>query len=68
MDMTQIKVQMFEPSNIRGASIVYAAPEALFRFRNRTNESYDALWKASDTYSFAICIWQMLTRQSPWKS
>ena len=66
VDKESLKVQAFELADLRGASITYAGPEVIFRFRNRLNESSGKIWMAADTYAFAICILQMLVRRPPW--
>ena len=61
-------VEGFEVADLRGASISYAAPEAIVRFRKRLNETDPAIWKSGDTFSLAVSILQAIQRKMPWKS
>ena len=67
IDADQIKVTAFNVSEIRGASMSYAGPEAIIRFRQRALEKNTVIWKAGDVYSLSICLLQMLMRRPPWR-
>ena len=62
-----MKVNAFRRSYLRGASVAYCAPEALIRLRNRIDEDDPRIWKATDIYSLALTLCEMLIRtDSPW--
>jgi tRNA A-37 threonylcarbamoyl transferase component Bud32 len=59
-----IATRSFHIINIRGLSIQYAAPEALFNFRSKKYNKVD--FKMYDIYSFGCVIFEVLTRKAPW--
>ncbi|KAI3662256.1 hypothetical protein MP638_001453 [Amoeboaphelidium occidentale] len=59
-----IATRSFNIINIRGLSIQYAAPEALFNFRSKKYNKVD--FKMYDIYSFGCVIFEVLTRKGPW--
>ena len=66
-----MKVAAFEVSNIRGASLIYAAPEVLSRLAltrlNMWQAEPDAIiWKAGDIYALAFTLLHMLKKKPPW--
>ena len=67
VDMSAMKVQAFNVADLRGASIAYASPESLIRFRKRLPETDGKVWMAADIFSLAISALQMMTRIAPWK-
>ena len=60
-------VMAFERANLRGLSIRYAAPEVLFKFRQRIPERSARVIMAADVFSFAGVLFCMVSRQEPWK-
>ena len=67
LDDVNLQVKAFEVSNLRGVSIVYAAPDVFFRFRSRTPTTDPRLWKAGDTYALAILLLELMSRVDAWK-
>ena len=59
-----VMVSSFIPSDIRGASMFYASPQVLERFKNLLPPS--DLWKADDVYAIGIIICEMLVRRRVW--
>jgi len=51
--------------NLQGLSPRYTAPEVFLRLKSRTQASSEEE-KKGDVYSFAIVVWEMLTRKKPW--
>jgi serine/threonine protein kinase len=60
-----LQVSAFQPSTIQGVSKKYAAPELYSR--KRSFMIIPEVEKARDTYAYALTIYEMLTRQRPWK-
>ena len=67
ISVAAIQVHAFEISTLNGASVPYAAPDALFRFRQKKLEKDEAIWKGSDLYSLSMTLYEMLNRATPWK-
>ena len=65
LDAESLKVAAFETVVIRGASLIYAAPEVLKRFRNASNADSETC-KKGDIYALAITTLEMLTRGKVW--
>ena len=62
-----LHVQAFMLVDMNGASICYSAPEVLYRFKHKKNVNNDPrLIFASDTFSIAISILEMLKRGNVW--
>ena len=63
-----LQVNGFQVSDMRGASVCYAAPEVLFRLRNRNvSVPMDEMSvKGADGFSIAMVILEMLVRRPPW--
>ena len=61
-----LAVQAFKVSDLRGASVSYAAPDVFFRFRSARDERNPNIWKAADVYALSITLLEMLKRKSPW--
>ena len=59
-------VQAFVVSDLRGASVPYAAPDVLFRFRSRREELDTQVWQAGDIYALSMTLLELLSRKSPW--
>ena len=59
-------VKAFEVSDLKGASLAYAAPDVLFMLRSRVNPRNPNVWYAADTYSLAMTCLEMLNRKTPW--
>ena len=62
----KLRVAAFQLSTLRGASIAYASPDAITRFRQRVNESNPRVWMAGDVYSLSMSLMEMLKRDNPW--
>ena len=56
----------FQLSDLRGASIAYAAPESITRFRQRLAEPNSDIWKGGDAYAISMCVLHVVNRHSPW--
>ena len=67
VDKTAMKVQAFNVADLRGASLAYASPESLIRFRKRLAETNGEVWTAADTYALAMSALQMMIRATPWR-
>ena len=67
VDKTAMKVQAFNVADLRGASLAYASPESMERFRKRLTETDGRVWMAADTYALAISALQMMARTTPWR-
>ena len=63
-----IAVKAFEAIEINGASIQYAAPEALLRLRLRRIETDGMMMKATDSFSLGMTLAEMLTRKKLYDS
>lgn len=75
-----VLVSGFTESKMDGASVSYAAPEVLRRLLNKPHEDdftanastsqsssqSTEIIKSCDVYSFAMVMYEMLTRQPPW--
>lgn len=59
-------VHAFKVANLRGASIVYAAPEAVSRFRSK-EESTKELAFAGDVYSTGVILFALMNAHDGWK-
>ena len=67
IDGVAIKVQAFHVSEIRGASLLYAAPETIVRFRKRLNDTDPLVWKAGDAFALSASLCEFLKRtEDPW--
>ena len=62
-----LKVQAFATADLRGASLAYASPEAITRFRKRLSETDPQVWMAADSFALAITTLQMMIRTTPWR-
>ena len=67
VDKTAMKVQAFNVADLRGASLAYASPESVERFRKRLTETDGKVWMAADAYALAVSTLQMMTRTFPWR-
>ena len=58
----------FQAHNLNGASISYASPEAILRFRRGgdMDVSHPQVIKAGDVYSLAVVLYEMMSRREPW--
>ena len=59
----------FKTHNLNGASIHYASPESILRFRKAGDASVVNLphiIKAGDVFSLAVVLYEMLTQKKPW--
>ena len=63
----KLKVAAFQISTIRGASIAYAAPDVIFRFKHKMKELSPRVWKAGDVYSLGVSLAEMMKRDKPWR-
>lgn len=66
LDPSTLKVATFSVSKVRGASIIYAAPEVLVRFRRGINELNPRIWMSGDVFALSITLQEMLQRLAPW--
>ena len=66
IDQSVLQVSGFQSSQLQGASIAFAAPEVLTRFRKIINEQDARIWKAGDVFALSASLLNMLKRQSPW--
>ena len=62
-----LKVQNFQVSSIRGASITYAAPDVMERLRGGVKETNPEKWKGGDVYALGVTLLEMLKRKEPWE-
>jgi len=53
--------------DLKGMSPRYTAPEVFARMKNDSQPTIEDDFKA-DAYSFAIIIWELLTRKRPWET
>jgi WD40 repeat protein/tRNA A-37 threonylcarbamoyl transferase component Bud32 len=60
-----IATKSFHIVNLRGLSVHYAAPEALANFRSK---KFNADYKTYDIYSYAIVMYETMTRTSAWSN
>ena len=69
LDVQAPSVAGFKSHNLNGASIRYAGPEAILRFRNGVdaNISHPQVIKAGDVFSLAVVVCEMLTMRIPWQ-
>ena len=58
----------FKAHNLNGASISYASPEAIVRFRSGgdVDVNHPQVIKAGDVYSLAVVLYEMMSRKEPW--
>ena len=58
----------FKTHNLNGASISYASPEAIVRFRNGgdVDVGQPQVIKAGDVYSLAVVLCEMVLQKKPW--
>ena len=58
----------FKAHNLNGASISYASPEAIVRFRSggEMDVGQPQVIKAGDVYSLAVVLCEMLLQKKPW--
>ena len=62
-----VKVYAFEVANINGASVYFAAPEALMRLRTKNNVyCTPRIWKSCDVYSLGATLCKMMKRSKLW--
>lgn len=66
VDPASVEVSAFRIADFNGASLLYAAPEAISRIRTRKREYNGAIIMASDTYSLGLTFMEMITRKRPW--
>jgi serine/threonine protein kinase len=71
VDKNLLGVKAFQMSRQKGASIVYAAPEAIRRYRTHRSQwnaidSDPEVLKAADMYSFGMILFELLSRKLPW--
>lgn len=59
-----IASRSFNVINLRGLSVIYAAPESFRHFREKNYAGTD--FKKYDVYSFGCVAYEILTAQSPW--
>lgn len=61
VDASKLQVQSFTLSQIRGASLMYASPEALEWIRHRSHVAANEMrWMVkSDVYSFGVVVAEM---------
>lgn len=69
IDESLLRVKAYRRSRVKGASLVYAAPEVLRSFQ--TGREVDELkepdrFKGSDIYSYAMVIYELTYRRIPW--
>ncbi|KAI3633470.1 hypothetical protein MIR68_008417 [Amoeboaphelidium protococcarum] len=69
VDGSLLRVKAYQKSRIKGASLVYAAPEVLLAFQN--NLDIDEIAeperiKAGDVYAFSMVVYELTQRRIPW--
>jgi serine/threonine protein kinase len=57
-----LKVKQFDPVEIRGISLNYAAPERLLAYRNRNQVHQKQIILSWDVYSYAVVLYDLLCR------
>lgn len=68
LDRDRIYATEFKTVDLRGASIAYAAPEALVALHSRQPDHRDGkIIKTADIYSIGCIIYECLNRARPWK-
>ena len=55
LDLDNLQVKAFQVSNLKGASISYAAPDVLFAFINRVKVKPNIV-KGGDVYAISMTI------------
>jgi serine/threonine protein kinase len=63
---TALQVEAFVTSNLKGASVVYAAPEVMQRFRGQIVSNDPIVWKAGDLFALAVTMLELTQRKSAW--
>lgn len=58
-------VLAFKVHNLPGASIAYAAPKVMLRYRKRTDATKELAF-AGDVYSYGMTVFKILTRLQDW--
>ena len=61
-----LKVGAFKVSELNGASLRYAAPEAIQRFRTGYSTDHSEVWKMGDVYSLSMTLVHLILRKGPW--
>ena len=61
-----LEVRAFGVVDIRGASVSYAAPDVLFRFRQNRKEFSPEVWKGGDVYALSMTLLEMMKRVPIW--
>jgi len=61
---SQIENQVFV--NLQGMSPRYTAPEVFTRINSRVKNVPFELELKTDIYSFAVIVWEIMTRRNPW--
>ena len=64
--MNELDVKAFIVSDLNGASIQYAAPDVLVRFRRPNRETAPEILKCGDAYGLAMSLYELMNRCAPW--
>jgi serine/threonine protein kinase len=61
-----LQVKAFIASTLKGASVVYAAPEVMQRFRGQNVADAAVIWKAGDLFALGVTMLELLQRNRAW--
>jgi serine/threonine protein kinase len=61
-----LHVKAFVASTVKGASLVYAAPEVMLRYRGHYVADVPVLWKAGDIFALAVTMLELMQRKNAW--
>lgn len=71
VDSSILRVKAYQESRVKGASLPYAAPEVIASFKELSAEEEELLSrpetaKAGDVFSYAVVVYECLTRKFVW--
>jgi hypothetical protein len=61
-----MQVKAFVASTLKGASIFYAAPEVMLRYRGHYVADVPVIWKAGDIFALAVTMLELVIRGNAW--
>jgi hypothetical protein len=61
-----LQVKAFVASALKGASVVYAAPEVMLRYRGQYVPNFPAMSKAGDLFALAVTMLELIQRKEAW--